>query len=196
MTTTTDPVTIPGLDRLDWAELELRLDADGFAITPPLLTAEQCAGTRELFDADELFRSTIVMARHAFGDGRYRYFADPLPPQVQALRTQLYPPIARVANTWAERLNERTYPTPSTACSTSAPRRGRRNRPRSSCATALPATTACTRTSTATSRSRCSSWSCSASPTSTSPAGRACSSNSARVSSRAPWSRARARARP
>jgi hypothetical protein len=50
------------------------------------------------------------MARHAFGDGRYRYFADPLPPLVQALRTQLYPPIARIANTWAERLVERTYP--------------------------------------------------------------------------------------
>jgi uncharacterized protein len=110
MTTATDLITIPGLDRLDWAELGLRLDADGFAVTPPLLTAEQCAETRALFDADELFRSTVVMARHAFGEGRYRYFADPLPPLVQALRTRLYPPIARVANTWAERLSERTYP--------------------------------------------------------------------------------------
>jgi hypothetical protein len=109
-TAATDPVTITGLDRLDWAQLRLGLDADGFAITPPLLTAEQCAKTRELFDVDELFRSTIVMARHAFGDGRYRYFTDPLPPLVQALRTQLYPPIARVANTWAERLHERNYP--------------------------------------------------------------------------------------
>jgi hypothetical protein len=108
MTTTTDQV--PGLDRLDWADLGQKLDADGFAITPPLLSAAQCAEVRALFDADELFRSTVVMARHAFGDGRYRYFADPLPPLVQTLRTQLYPPIARIANTWAGRLAERTYP--------------------------------------------------------------------------------------
>ena len=109
MATTTD-LALTGLDRLDWAELGQRLDADGFAITPPLLTPEQCAEIRGMFDADELFRSTVVMARHAFGDGRYRYFADPLPPLVQALRAQLYPPIARIANTWAERLDERTYP--------------------------------------------------------------------------------------
>ena len=109
MATTTD-LALTGLDKLDWAALGQKLDTDGFAITPPLLTPEQCAETRGLFDADELFRSTVVMARHAFGDGRYRYFADPLPPLVQALRTQLYPPIARVANTWAERLDERTYP--------------------------------------------------------------------------------------
>jgi uncharacterized protein len=109
MATTTD-LALTGLDRLDWAELGQRLDADGFAITPPLLTPEQCAEIRGMFDADELFRSTVVMARHAFGDGRYRYFADPLPPLVQAPRTQFYPPIARIANTWAERLDERTYP--------------------------------------------------------------------------------------
>jgi hypothetical protein len=107
---TTTALALRGLDRLDWSELGQRLDADGFAITPPLLTPEQCAEMRGMFDADELFRSTVVMARHAFGDGRYRYFADPLPPLVQALRTQLYPPIARIANTWAERLVERTYP--------------------------------------------------------------------------------------
>jgi uncharacterized protein len=109
MATTTD-LALTGLNKLDWAELGQKLDTDGFAITPPLLTPEQCAETGGLFDADELFRSTVVMASRAFGDGRYRYFADPLPPLVQALRTQLYPPIARVANTWAERLDERTYP--------------------------------------------------------------------------------------
>jgi hypothetical protein len=110
MTTTTDKLAIPGLDRLDWTDLERRLDADGFAVTPPLLGPEQCAEVRAMFDEDERFRSTVVMARHAFGEGRYRYFADPLPPLVQALRTQLYPPIARVANSWAQRLGEFTYP--------------------------------------------------------------------------------------
>ena len=76
-----------------------------------------------MFDDDALFRSTVVMARHAFGEGSYRYFAEPLPPLVQTLRTRLYPPIARVANAlgasgWASRRS----PTRSTACSTGAPR--------------------------------------------------------------------------
>jgi hypothetical protein len=63
-----------------------------------------------MFDEDHRFRSTIHMARHAFGEGSYRYFADPLPPLVQTLRTALYPPLARVANDWARRLGEHTYP--------------------------------------------------------------------------------------
>jgi uncharacterized protein len=53
----------------------------------------------------------VVMARHAFGEGSYRYFADPLPPLVQQLREELYPPLAQIANEWAERLGERTFPT-------------------------------------------------------------------------------------
>jgi hypothetical protein len=106
-TATTTP--IPGLD-LDRGELTDRLDTDGFAVTPPLLSPAQCTSLRELFDQDELFRSTVVMARHAFGEGSYRYFADPLPPLVQQLRTRLYPPIARVANAWAERLGEPGFP--------------------------------------------------------------------------------------
>jgi len=103
-------IAVPGLDRLDWTELGQRLDTDGIAITPPLLTPDQCAEVAGWFDTDELFRSTVVMARHAFGEGRYRYFADPLPPLVHALRSRLYPPIARIANAWAARLGERRYP--------------------------------------------------------------------------------------
>ncbi len=95
---------------LDWPELAGRLDEQGFATTPPLLTPEQCEQVTAMFDEDERFRSTVVMARHAFGEGRYRYFADPLPSLVQALRTELYPPLARIANTWAERLGERAFP--------------------------------------------------------------------------------------
>jgi Uncharacterized protein conserved in bacteria len=64
-----------------------------------------------MFDEDERFRSTVVMARHAFGEGSYRYFADPLPPLVQTLREQLYPPIAAIANRWAQLLGERAFPT-------------------------------------------------------------------------------------
>ena len=95
---------------LDWPELGRRLDEQGFAVTPPLLAPEQCEQVSAMFDDDERFRSTVVMARHAFGEGRYRYFADPLPPLVQTLRTSLYPPLARIANGWAERLGEPRFP--------------------------------------------------------------------------------------
>jgi hypothetical protein len=95
---------------LDWAALEERLDADGIATTPPLLTRRECADVVAMFDEDTRFRSTVVMARHSFGEGSYRYFADPLPPIVQTLREELYPPIAAIANRWAERLGSRTFP--------------------------------------------------------------------------------------
>jgi uncharacterized protein len=99
------------LHRLDWSALQEQLDADGVATTRPLLSPQQCSSVVAMFDEDERFRSTVVMARHAFGEGSYRYFADPLPPLVQTLREQLYPPLATIANRWAERLGERTFPT-------------------------------------------------------------------------------------
>jgi uncharacterized protein len=99
------------LHRLDWSALQEQLDADGVATTPPLLSPQQCSSVVAMFDEVERFRSTVVMARHAFGEGSYRYFADPLPPLVQTLREQLYPPLATIANRWAERLGERTFPT-------------------------------------------------------------------------------------
>jgi uncharacterized protein len=108
MATDLQTVAVPDLD---WPALEQRLDTDGVAVTPPLLSPTQCADVVAMFDEDERFRSTVVMARHAFGEGRYRYFADPLPPLVQALREQLYPPIAAIANRWAGLLGERAFPT-------------------------------------------------------------------------------------
>jgi uncharacterized protein len=67
------------VSELDWPGLEKELDRSGIAVTPPLLSPELCAELVGLYDRDELFRSTIVMSRHAFGEGSYRYFADPLP---------------------------------------------------------------------------------------------------------------------
>src|SRR5690348_13854617 len=98
------------LPDLDWTDLAHRLDSDGVAVTPPLLSPAECAELTAAFDDDALLRSTVVMARHAFGEGSYRYFAEPLPPLVQTLRERLYPPIARVANAWAQRLGEPTFP--------------------------------------------------------------------------------------
>jgi hypothetical protein len=90
-------------DTLDWADLGERLDADGFAVTEPLLDAGECSQLAALFD-DGRFRSTIDMARHRFGDGRYRYFDHPLPAPIRELRERFYGHLAPVANRWSERL--------------------------------------------------------------------------------------------
>jgi hypothetical protein len=101
---------LPALADLDWPALESRLDGDGYAMTLPLLSPAQCAEMANMFDDDACFRSTVIMARHAYGEGSYRYFADPLPPLVQTLRERCYPPLAAIANRWAQRLGERSFP--------------------------------------------------------------------------------------
>jgi hypothetical protein len=110
MSTATARPLLPALAGLDWDQLGRQLDEQGIATTPQLLSPEQCAQVSDLFEEDELFRSTVVMARHAYGEGRYRYFAEPLPPLVQTLRRELYPPLARIANEWAGRLDEPRFP--------------------------------------------------------------------------------------
>jgi uncharacterized protein len=92
------------------ADLARDLDRLGVATLPGLLTADECAAVRTLFDDDGHFRSTITMARHSFGEGSYRYFANPLPDIVSRLREQMYPPLAAVANEWAARVGDRTFP--------------------------------------------------------------------------------------
>ncbi|WP_300537636.1 2OG-Fe(II) oxygenase [Sphingosinicella sp.] len=89
---------------LDWNALETMLEERSYAVTPPLLDADTCGALAESFNDDAAFRSTVVMARHGYGRGRYRYFAHPLPPAVASLREALYPHLARIANGWAERL--------------------------------------------------------------------------------------------
>jgi hypothetical protein len=91
------------VDALDWDQLRAQLDDRGFAVTPELLDAAECSALADLFDGGR-FRSTIDMARHRFGDGRYRYFDHPLPEEIQALRTSFYGRLAPVANDWSERL--------------------------------------------------------------------------------------------
>jgi hypothetical protein len=91
------------VDGLDWTDLNARLDEMGHAITPVVLSESECAELADLFDGGS-FRSTIDMARHRFGDGRYRYFDHPLPELIAAVRAALYPHLASVANRWSERL--------------------------------------------------------------------------------------------
>lgn len=88
----------------DWNAAAEALDARGWAVLPRLLDAGQCAATAGLYDERERFRSEVIMARHGFGRGAYRYFAYPLPPLVQDLRTALYPRLAPIANRWHARM--------------------------------------------------------------------------------------------
>jgi len=85
---------------LDWAEVSGQLDAYGCAVVGPLLTAQDCEALIDGYGSDERFRSRVVMARHGFGSGEYKYFAYPLPDTVAALRAALYPPLAAIANRW------------------------------------------------------------------------------------------------
>jgi hypothetical protein len=87
---------------LDWTSLAVALDAHGCATIGPLLTPAECAALRELYPSEEPFRSRIVMSRHGFGRGEYKYFAYPMPDIVAALRAALYAPLAEIANRWNE----------------------------------------------------------------------------------------------
>ena len=89
---------------LDWAGIAAQLDSYGCATTGRLLTLEQCTSLAESYASDALFRSRVVMARHGFGRGEYKYFDYPLPELVAALRAALYPPLADIANRWNEAL--------------------------------------------------------------------------------------------
>ena len=89
---------------IDWPRVYAELDIQGCARLPSLLTARECTALRALYDLERPFRSRVVMARHGFGRGEYRYFSYPLPPLVEALRTALYPYLAPLADRWYERM--------------------------------------------------------------------------------------------
>jgi hypothetical protein len=93
------------VERADWDAAEAALETRGFA-TVPLLDAGACQALAALYDRDDAFRSRVVMQRHAFGRGEYKYLRYPLPPVVQALRTALYPRLAPIANRWRAALGE------------------------------------------------------------------------------------------
>ena len=91
---------------LDWPAIGESLDARGYATLPALLSAAACRSLIATYDDARRFRSRIVMERHAFGQGEYKYFAYPLPPIVAALRESLYPRLAPIANRWSGLLGE------------------------------------------------------------------------------------------
>jgi hypothetical protein len=95
------------VDAVDWAAAEESLCARGYAVTAPLLTAEECSELVALYDDEKRFRSHITMERYRFGIGDYKYLENPLPQVVTGLRTAAYPHLARVANRWAKALGDR-----------------------------------------------------------------------------------------
>ncbi|CAM5788678.1 2OG-Fe(II) oxygenase [Ottowia pentelensis] len=104
-----DGVVKAGAD--DWAGIGQSLDAHGNAVLPGLLTAGQCDELAALYPRDDGYRTRIVMARHGFGRGEYKYFAYPLPPLLDQLRHALYPWLAPIANRWNRLLKLATqYP--------------------------------------------------------------------------------------
>jgi hypothetical protein len=95
----------------DWASIAAHLDAHGWAALPSLLTATETAAIAGLYDDDRAFRSHVVMARHGFGRGEYKYFTYPLPPRIGDVRTALYPRLVPIANRWNETMGiEVRYP--------------------------------------------------------------------------------------
>jgi len=85
---------------IDWEKVSADLDERGSAVVERLFTPTQCRGLAELYEKENIFRSRVVMARHNFGRGEYKYFAYPLPELLAAQRTALYPPLAGIANGW------------------------------------------------------------------------------------------------
>jgi uncharacterized protein len=99
------PAALAGrVDRLEWADLAGELDDLGCARSDRILSPDECAALADLYDAPDLFRSTVDMARHRFGAGRYRYFDVPLPAAVAQLRAAFWRHLLPVARDWASRL--------------------------------------------------------------------------------------------
>jgi hypothetical protein len=95
------------IESLDWTGIAAGLDERGYATTTPILTPEECAALVRLYGDEARFRSRVDLARYRFGVGDYKYFAAPLPPLVQALRAEVYPRLAPIANAWLGALRSR-----------------------------------------------------------------------------------------
>jgi uncharacterized protein len=99
------------IDSYDWDAIGVEMNAHGCAVLPKLLSAAECRELAALYPHDGRFRSRVVMARHGFGKGEYKYFKYPLPALIGELRTALYPRVAPLANAWNEQMKiETRYP--------------------------------------------------------------------------------------
>jgi hypothetical protein len=105
MNTMLEEIRMPAIERVEalgWQEIATSLNQQGNAVLPEVLKPAECEALAALYTDESGFRSRIVMGRHGFGRGEYKYFSYPLPDIVQALRTSLYRKLAPVANAWNE----------------------------------------------------------------------------------------------
>jgi uncharacterized protein len=100
------------INAIDWRKAEESLSSRGYAVTDPILSPEECASIVALYNEPARFRSHVIMERHRFGVGDYKYFSPPLPEIVANLRTAAYPHLANVANEWAKAFGEKKPPFP------------------------------------------------------------------------------------
>ena len=99
------------LDRCEWPAAIAHLDVHGWALLERLLTGHECDTVAGMYPDDQRFRNHVIMTRHGFGRGEYKYFSYPLPELVAALRTSMYPRLTPIANRWNESLGIDTrYP--------------------------------------------------------------------------------------
>jgi uncharacterized protein len=96
------------LRKLDWPTLEEELNAQGSTILKGVLSPEECSSIAQWYPDDGRFRSRVVMSRHGFGRGEYKYFSCPLPGMIQELRTELYAKLFTLANRWNESMGIET----------------------------------------------------------------------------------------
>jgi hypothetical protein len=99
-TTTTEEMSAGRIDHLDWKQITNALSEEGSAMLPGILSPQECRSIAASYPDDPLYRSRVVMERHGFGRGEYKYFKYPLPELIQNLRSALYPRLVPVANSW------------------------------------------------------------------------------------------------
>ncbi|MBE4948520.1 2OG-Fe(II) oxygenase [Chryseobacterium culicis] len=93
------------IENTDWEQLTETMHTNGFALIPDLLSDNECELLKSGYSNSALYRKTVVMARHRFGLGEYKYFNYPLPEIIQSLRKTIYPHLAPIANSWFKALN-------------------------------------------------------------------------------------------
>ncbi len=108
MSTVEMPSIAERVQQLNWQRVGEQLDRQGFATTGQVLSPGECIAIAQDYEQSHLYRSRVVMARHGFGLGEYKYFSYPLPALHQALRESIYPHVARVANAWQHAMGQET----------------------------------------------------------------------------------------
>jgi len=109
--TTTEEMSAGRIDHLDWKQITNALSEEGSAMLPDILSPQECRSIAASYPEDPLYRSRVVMERHGFGRGEYKYFKYPLPELIENLRSALYPRLVPIANSWNQSMGlDARYP--------------------------------------------------------------------------------------